>query len=345
MQDEIMGRQHGDAERLFPRVTHASAATTGEVTVNGKTLKLWTFGQLEALNNFALRQRAMAIRDAIGEVYCPPMPSAQPQDLVRWILHVQSELTDVHPQPGRANDIGLGHTVPPAFAQDTKARPISMNRAEPQREQGLPFGPRAGQDHDATRDHYSDLKFQRKEFKEAPVQGIQSLRLGGEGRKHLFPKENMVASGVSSSGPVGIQTMKPGGEGRRFIDCHDHLFEQKRDLEAHGNEPAVPSPRQMSPRCTPNPVRHVSETNMSYQGLSEPRVEAPLVGDRKRHMQPQDHMMTQGISIGQRDEDIRSGRKYLDSFAGSRTNFRDTNNYQSNWKKDPSKLYGSSLLC
>ncbi|CAJ1388392.1 unnamed protein product [Effrenium voratum] len=57
--DEILGRQDGDAQKLFPQYTHASPATVGEVRENGKVLQLWNFSQLETLNQYALRTRAL----------------------------------------------------------------------------------------------------------------------------------------------------------------------------------------------------------------------------------------------------------------------------------------------
>merc|ERR1719181_628422 len=91
--EAIFGRQEGDALRLFPKNARASAAATKEITVNGRVLKQWTYAQLETLSAVTLRQRARDIRDAVGEGKCPPMPSGQAQDLARWIVHVQSDLT------------------------------------------------------------------------------------------------------------------------------------------------------------------------------------------------------------------------------------------------------------
>merc|ERR1719163_1583503 len=90
----ILGRGEKDHERLFPKYTQAQAACTGEVEINGKILKIWEFSQLETLKVAILRQRAMAIRDAIGEASCPPMPSQQASDMIRWILHMQATLVD-----------------------------------------------------------------------------------------------------------------------------------------------------------------------------------------------------------------------------------------------------------
>jgi hypothetical protein len=47
--EKIFGRGESDHERLFPKYTVAQAASTGEVIVNGKTLKIWEFSQLESL--------------------------------------------------------------------------------------------------------------------------------------------------------------------------------------------------------------------------------------------------------------------------------------------------------
>eukprot|EP00438_Fugacium_kawagutii_P010733 Skav218249 [mRNA] locus=scaffold2035:4246:13945:+ [translate_table: standard] len=63
-----LGDEDARAKELFPTYSYAKPATVGEVTVNGKVLQLWNFSQLETLNPSALRLRALAIRDVVGQV-------------------------------------------------------------------------------------------------------------------------------------------------------------------------------------------------------------------------------------------------------------------------------------
>jgi len=344
--EAIFGRQPGDSESLFPRFTSSSAASTGQATVNGKTIHLWTYGQLETLKAPVLRQRAAAIRDAVGEANCPPMPSAQPQDLVRWILHMQSEITQDHPETGRTGH-GSGNVVPTSFAQDAKERPISMNGYDSPQKPHVPFGPGRRQDHAATRDNYHDLKHQRNDFAEDKNEGIVSRRHGGEGRRHLHPETNMVSFGVSS-------VEKPlGGEGRRYLGCSDHLMEQKQELV---RDPTAGGPsmgggggsRPGTARGSDAPAAHVSNCHFERPGVPHEGHEAPIGGERRRHVQQQSdsRMLNVGTADPGHDESRIGGRKKLDCFAGSKfSQSHEHGGYQSNWKKDPSRLKGTSLIC
>jgi len=340
------GRQPGDSEKLFPRFTHASAAVTGEIVVNGVSVKLWTFEQLESLSRAVLRERAMVIRDALGENRSPAIPSGHSQDVIRWILHMQTQLTNQEPTLGRSRGHGTGHQVPLAFAQDDKDRPIKLGR-EPATEKGspVPFGIGCGHEHTATRDNFHDLKYQRNEFKDPPNLGIQTMRPGGEGKRHIPTKHSMVCCGVSEANVQGIQTLKASGEGRRYLACNDHVMEQKREMQKESQDFDGPV-EVCSPRTGVDPVRHVSESHMSAQGLAVPPVEAHIGGDRRKHAHPPDRLVNQGTSAPEEDVNQRTtGRKYLDGFAGPRSDFRDSHSsYQSSWKKDPKKLLGTSML-
>jgi len=344
--ENLLGRQPGDSEKLFPRFTHASAAVTGEIVVNGVSVKLWTFEQLESLSRAVLRERAMVIRDALGENNAPAIPSGHSQDVIRWILHMQTQLTNQEPTLGRSRGHGTGHQVPLAFAQDHKERPITKER-EPPAEKGspVPFGIGGGHTHTGTRDNFCDLKYQRNEFKDPPNLGIQTMRMGGEGRRHIPTPHNMACCGVSEANVQGIQTLKASGEGRRYLACNDHLMEQKREMQKESQASDVPV-KPCSPRTGVDPVRHVSECHMSALGLAEPPVEAHIGGDRRRHANPPDRLVNQGTSAPEEDVNMRTtGRKYLDGFAGPRSEFRDSHSsYHSSWKKDPKKLLGTSML-
>mmetsp|Transcript_16622 Transcript_16622/g.29106 ORF Transcript_16622/g.29106 Transcript_16622/m.29106 type:complete len:360 (+) Transcript_16622:52-1131(+) len=329
---EIMGRQVGDAERLFPRHTHASAATTGEVAANGKVLKLWTFSQLETLNSSSLRQRAMAIKDFLGEGRCPPLPSGMCQDLVRWILHMQEQITAEGQSVGRSSGYGNGHYIPPSFAQDSKERPIDGPAAS---ERTALTSRQQRTDVTADRDHYQDLKNQQNEFKEDRNNGIQSGRAGGEGRRHLFPKQNMVHMGLSSAEPQGIQTLKDTQEGRRYIAPEDHIRDQQQDaMEAVNTARSART-------AVGGPSHHVSESHMAYYGCAD-QDDPPIGGERRSHAHiPQDHIVSNGIADG---VEAVHGRKYLDGFQKNEPERGRQDDYQSSWKKKPSRLLGSSMI-
>eukprot|EP00931_Biecheleriopsis_adriatica_P008349 TRINITY_DN109550_c0_g1_i1.p1 TRINITY_DN109550_c0_g1~~TRINITY_DN109550_c0_g1_i1.p1 ORF type:complete len:364 (-),score=86.06 TRINITY_DN109550_c0_g1_i1:104-1195(-) len=337
---EIMGRQDGDSEKFFPKFSHASAVTAKEVTVNGKVINIWSFSQLESLSAAALRQRAMAIKDAVGEANCPPLPSGRCDDLTRWILQMQEELTNDRQKEGRSGGYGTGHYVPKSFAQETKE--MSQQReAQPP----VPPGSRQPPPLDAMRDHFQDLKYHQNEFKEAPNLGIQSLRVGGEGKKHLFPKQNMVASGVSAAEPQGIETLKDQPEGRRYIACPDSIMQQRQENEEHQRAGYAISSR---PQATPGvrtaaggPTRHVSENHFAHFGCTDAE-EAPIGGERRRHANiPQDHFVSHGTFDSSQDP---SGRKYLDGFDKTGAHAGRQENYRSSWKKNPNRLLGSSMI-
>eukprot|EP00747_Dinoflagellata_sp_TGD_P163261 gnl/TRDRNA2_/TRDRNA2_181740_c0_seq1.p1 gnl/TRDRNA2_/TRDRNA2_181740_c0~~gnl/TRDRNA2_/TRDRNA2_181740_c0_seq1.p1 ORF type:complete len:170 (+),score=33.97 gnl/TRDRNA2_/TRDRNA2_181740_c0_seq1:71-580(+) len=57
----------------------------------GKEITMFTFKQLEPMGNKALRDRAMNMRDAVGQEQLPPMPR-QHETIVKWILDVQCAL-------------------------------------------------------------------------------------------------------------------------------------------------------------------------------------------------------------------------------------------------------------
>lgn len=335
VQGEIMGRKDGDSQRLFPRFTHASAAATDEVEMNGRALKLWSFSQLETLNSSALRQRAMAIKDILPEGECPPLPSGHCQDLVRWILHMQERITGDAAQEGRSGGYGNGHLVPPSFAQDTKERPVASRRSNPG--ETIPFGARPGpQDMDAQRDHYRDLKLQQNEFKEAKQHGIESGREGGEGRKHIFPKQNMVCAGMSAAEPQGIETLRNTPEGRRYIPATDNIRD---NMEVAWQQPPIRT-------AVGGPSHHVGESHLDRADLGcVNNEEMPIGGERRRHANiPEDHFVGQATF---QVPEAPNPRRYLDGF--QKTTLQSSHagsqgSYQSTWKKNPTKLLGSSMI-
>lgn len=338
----LYGKNDGDHDRLFPRYTTASAASSGEVVVNGKTIKLWEYSQLETLKLNVLRQRAMAIRDAVGEDNCPPMPSGQHGDTLRWILHMQSELTRQDLKPGRQ-----GAGVPSAVLQEHEARPIEKERPRPQQGERAPFGQRRAdpEEVDAARDHYVDLRMQRHEFKEARPLGIGTMREGGEGRRHIYPESNMINGGVSKSDPRGIQTLKHGGEGRRYLGCRDNVGEHRKDMEAEARGESA------SPRCQEKQegIRYIGDVHHFVDtGTAVPPVEAPVGGERNRrkHLIPKDNM--QSARVSESAEEVRTAgisRKHVGDFSGKRFDHSGQHDqYKSTWKQDPSRLMGTSLI-
>jgi hypothetical protein len=354
----ILGRQEGDAQKLFPKNTVASAAATGEFTVNGRVLKRWTYAQLETLSAITLRQRARDIREAVGEGLCPPVPSGQAQDLARWIVHMQSELTREELQPGRTGAVygEKKNTVPPSYMQETRERPITMDLEagcpKPSNVRRVPFGPKMGLCQDAGRDHVNDLKYNLNEFKEDLNQGrMPSGR--GEGRRRFSPRGHMESMGMSSAAPQGLQTLRCEGEGRRHLGCEDHV------LELIEQSPApVPEAWDAQAFSARSPRRggglglefqpHITDSSMTLQGVSDPPSEQPIGGERRRHKTDiKCHMLNNGTST-ETEQVLPYGRRHFDSFSKAsrpRARFGETQGaYQSTWKKDPGQLRGVSMV-
>jgi len=330
---EIMGRQDGDARKLFPTYTHAAPAATGEVNVNGKVLQLWTFSQLETLNQIALRKRALAIRDAIGEAACPPLPSGRCDDLTRWILQMQEQLTNQKTEQGRSGGYGTGHFVPKTFAQETQEM-AQRNKAAAEQPETLQ---RSSAPLSARRDNYKDLKMQQNDFKEDPRLGIQTGRLGGEGKRHLFPKQNMVTHGVSSAEPQGIASLRPTPEGRRYIPTMDNLMEQKRENEAR--ERALLEGGASGPAPVNRPSNHVSEDHMAYFGCTN--ADEAIPGGRRHANKPRDHFL--GAATWESTEAVH-GKKYIDGYQKLDGHAGRQEEYRTSWRQNPQKLLGSSML-
>lgn len=302
--------------------------------MNGKVLQLWNFSQLETLNHSALRKRALAIRDAVGEANCPPLPSGRTDDLTRWILRMQESLTNQKAEKGRSGGYGTGHYVPKSFAQETKEmeqmEEIRLQRATEVDPSQL--SPKSS----PRKDNYKDLKLQQNEFKEDPKMGIQTGRIGGEGKKHIFPKQNMVHNGVSTS--EGMRNT----EGRRYIPTIDSLMEQKKENEAH--ERVLMERGCDGPAPVNRPSNHVSEDHMAYFGCTNAD-EPPVGGDRRRHSHiPKDHFV--GLCTWESTEAVHR-KKHLDNFA-NKTRLENHagrhDNYAPSWRKNPQKLLGSSML-
>lgn len=336
--ERIFGRGPHDAEMLFPRYTCAEAATTGEVIVNGKALKLWTFQQLEALHIRVLKERALTIRDAVGEDNCPQIPAGHASEFIRWILNMQAKLTESELQPSRH---GVKGTAPSHFLQEQSDTHQTFSRGGKAAPFGLrPVGSRANHD------NYYDLKMQRGEFEEAPVQGIQSLRPGGEGRKHIDHGSNMLTYGVSAASPEGITAMRPRGVGRRHLHCDDHMWP-----EPEGSHAGSAIAR--GERSARTSLGHVCDSSMTHLGVAEPPAEPHVGGTRRRHYDRRDHMMGPVNEVhGAAKPHYANapsgtgGRRKMDGFKGGDQSHTDSQaGYTSTWKKNPSRLRGTSLLC
>ncbi|CAE7718280.1 Ovca2 [Symbiodinium sp. CCMP2456] len=325
VEGEILGRQDGDARKLFPTYTHASPAATGEVSINGKVLQLWTFSQLETLNQSALRKRALAIRDAIGEAACPPLPSGRCDDLTRWILQMQEQLTNEKPEQGRSGGYGTGHFVPRSFAQETKEMEQKQKVAG-----DLPTSRSMAEEVNASRDNYKDLKMQQNDFKEDPRLGIQTGRAGGEGKRHLFPKQNMVTHGVSSAEPQGIASLRPTPEGRRYIPTVDNLMEQKRENEAR--ERALMA----GGAAGPAPV------NRRFQSCLQQ--DEPSLGGRRHANKPRVRLLVSAVQGIRSLLEAVHGKKYIDGYQKMDNHAGRQDTYRTSWRKNPTKLLGSSML-
>jgi len=324
----------GDAARkLFPTYSHAAPATVGQVTVNGKVLQLWNFSQLESLNTIALRKRALAIRDVVGEANCPSFPSGRTDDLTRWILQMQESLTNQQSEKGRSGGYGTGHHIPKTFMQETK----EMEQTELLRQQNAAaleeaMSPKAS----PRKDNYRDLKMQKGEFKEDVQRGIQTGRIGGEGKRHIQPKQNMV-DGISTA------EVFRASERRRYIPTVDNLMEQKQENEAR--ERALMEKGCDGPVPVTRPSNHVSEDHFAHFGCTN-MDEPPVGGDRKKHNNiPKGHF----VNLGHWEStEAVHGKKHLDNFQ-NKTKLENHagrhESYEPNWRKNPQKLLGSSMLC
>jgi len=274
----------------------------------------------------------------------------QVHDMIQWILHMQAALVDQDIKGSRNAMQGGGPS--PSFLQECQGRPILKERAASPSSKPLPFGLRkpAPNGMETLRDHYGELLERKGEFKEAQPRGIATMRVGGEGRRHIFPKDHMENEGVSKGDPRGIESMREQGEGRKYLECKDHLFMQQREREAQqrGEPLAVSRPRQgLEAASTRNGgynmanCLHGDEPN--YPGNREPICERPIGGERKKHLLPEDHMLNSGTADAV-EGSVGHGRKHIDNFAGRTQMSGNQNNYRSTWKQDPSKLMGTSLI-
>lgn len=338
----ILGRTEGDAELIFPIRTNASAACVRDVVVNGKTLLIWEYAQLESLSPDVLRQRVLSIQEAVGAENCMPMLSKQTSDVIRWILRMQCELTGDTVEV-RRNAAG----IPQWLAQEDARRPLCTGALRRNPSCLMPFGRKLTSPHDldAARDHYGDMVHRKREFAGEQVLGIESQRVGGSGRRHLQPSTHMECHGISSSCPLGIETLRECGEGRRHIWPKDTLQEQAVENDALlKGEAAVPTPSAPRRRRAENDT-FLGRGVRSLMHSSRADVQAQEVSlfDRKRHIECVDHMVNDGTADSETWDN--PGRKNQDAF--SRHNLARSrgraSEYLTTWKQDPSRLLGRKL--
>jgi len=68
-------------------------ALPASVPFNGRDVTLWTCGQLENASKLNLKQRALNLRDLIGEDQLPPLNTSGPAPtIILWLLEVQVAL-------------------------------------------------------------------------------------------------------------------------------------------------------------------------------------------------------------------------------------------------------------
>jgi len=84
-------------------------AQVATLDFNGKTVNLWTQGQLENLNATVLRSRALDLRDMIDHNQVPRMPR-HPEQVIQWIISVQNALPQLREN---SQQFGQDNYAPP----------------------------------------------------------------------------------------------------------------------------------------------------------------------------------------------------------------------------------------
>mmetsp|Transcript_61941 Transcript_61941/g.114975 ORF Transcript_61941/g.114975 Transcript_61941/m.114975 type:complete len:348 (+) Transcript_61941:57-1100(+) len=333
----ILGRGENDHAMLFPKYSLAAASSTGEAVVNGKVINIWEYGQLENLSVPVLQQRALVLRDALGQEKCPQMPSKQRADLIRWILHVQSDITKSSLQSGRA-----GPGVPKSMIAENKERPISPGRPAPQRSSAAPFGPRQVEaDFKAARDNYGAMLQQPGEY-------VSDERRVGNNRK-VAVAEKLRSNGMKSVVADGADPYaQQAGEGRRYLGCKDSYGEQLKESERGG--PALATYRRgiESIRGDAGGMRAVFASDAAPQNGVSPVIgeEGPdnrWLGDRKKRVEVQGEIR-QAVEAAPPPE-VAGTPSRKPTFGGPDASFKGEDpQYKRTWRQDPSRLMGSSLL-
>ena len=109
------------------------------IEFEGKTIALWTYDALERLSKANLKQRALNLRDQIGEARLMPLrTSAQPASLIRWQLVAQCSLCEAVGLDFSLKDFGAPTEIGEAEEQnvyfgahDKGSRPPTRSAPEP----------------------------------------------------------------------------------------------------------------------------------------------------------------------------------------------------------------------
>lgn len=336
--------EKGGMDTHFPQYSSAEAASHGVIDINGQQVQIWSYRQLEFLDKQGLRQRAMRLQDVIGAERLPPIPSMQRDDSIRWILHVQSQIT--------GGDIRFEFGAPRYMVREEARRPLGEIAMPPQQEP-FPFGRR----NIPTKDHLEVLFDGSLKTPEDMIfrgEGIETLRPGGEGMRHIFAEDHMMNEGIADVGEQGIETLRLGGEGRRSIQPEDHFVNEGTvNVGEEGIETMRPGGEG---RRHIQPLDHMitegtADIDPGHHLVTDRNVDIHVTGDRKRHIPTPDHMINVGLASVQNERNEAEaghghGRKHVTYGTGPRFSSNGfQQHYHSVWKRDPSRLCGNSMMC
>ena len=101
-------------------------ALPAEVTFEGKVYPLYNFGQLDRCNKASLKSRALDLCDGVGRDRLPPLNYHNKEDMIVWILQVESALALGQGLRGPFGDqvtpLTLG--MPKNYVEDNKAAAV-----------------------------------------------------------------------------------------------------------------------------------------------------------------------------------------------------------------------------
>lgn len=354
-----LGVPRGAMEEVFPRISCAEPAAQEEILVKGRPLQLWNYKQLEFLNTAGLRQRVLELRDRLGAERCPPLPSMQRDDTIRWILHVQGNLT--------GKDMRFGYGAPRSVVREDARRPFKeVPPHEPQHGSQIPFGlgpglPKVNKDH---LEVYFDGPLVDRDDIAWRGEGIETLHPGGEGRRHIQPTDHMLNEGVADNlngyAEEGIETLRHGGEGRRHIQPKDHFVNEGTVYRGPGyaGQEGIETVRPGGEgRKHIQPPAHMlaegfAALDPGHHLVTDRIADVHVTGDRKRHIGVPDHMINVGTANRQPEKNEAEagqmhGRRHVNYFTGPQLGGAGEREvyHPGHWKRDPSRLGGNSMIC
>ena len=110
------------------------------VAFDGKEVPLYTFEQLSQQPRLKLKNRAMDLRDLIGEDRVPPLRAAGSiESVTMWILEVESALCKAAGMAIEVSDLGL----PANFGMEEEQNLINHAKAAPRQVMAEPSGSRS----------------------------------------------------------------------------------------------------------------------------------------------------------------------------------------------------------